>query len=212
MENQVKNISYRTTNTYDTLNELNSETKRVWVIFHGIGFLSRFFLKYFTGLPKNENYIIAPQAPSKYYLKNEYKHVGASWLTKENTVQETANLFNYLDAILKKENIPNHCEIVFFGFSQGVSIALRYLAYAKINCSKLILYAGGLPKELKRSDFSFLDLSSEIISILGNQDEYLTPDRLVVEREKLKTLFGKKVRHISFEGGHEVKKDIINQL
>ncbi|APQ18537.1 alpha/beta hydrolase [Maribacter hydrothermalis] len=212
MENQIKNISYKSTNTYDTLNELNRDTKRVWVVFHGIGFLSRFFLNYFTELPKNENYIIAPQAPSKYYLKNEYKHVGASWLTKENTIQETVNLFNYLDAVLKNENLPDHCKIVFFGFSQGVSIALRYLAYSKLECAKLILYAGGLPKELKKSDFSFLSDRTEIISILGNQDEYLTPDRLVDESKKLKMLFGNKVRQIRFEGGHEVKKEIINQL
>ena len=97
MENQIKNVTYKTTNTYETLNEINSNTKRVWLVFHGIGFLSRFFLKYFNELPKEENYILAPQAPSKYYLKNEYKHVGASWLTKENTAIETENLFNYLD-------------------------------------------------------------------------------------------------------------------
>jgi predicted esterase len=212
MENQIKNVTYTTTNVYETLNELNSDTKQVWIVFHGIGFLSRFFLKYFNELPKNENYIIAPQAPSKYYLKNEYKHVGASWLTKENTALETSNLFNYLDAVLENENLPSTCKIIFFGFSQGVSVATRYLVHSKIQCSKLILYAGGLPKELKKSDFSFLELNTEIISILGNQDEYLSPDRLVVESEKLKTLFGKNVRHISFEGGHEVKKEIINQL
>ncbi|SHK61256.1 Predicted esterase [Maribacter aquivivus] len=212
MENQIKNVTYKTTNTYETLNKLTSQTKRVWVVFHGIGFLSRFFLKYFNELPKNENYIIAPQAPSKYYLKNEYKHVGASWLTKENTALETANLYNYLDAVMAHENLPTNSEIVFFGFSQGISIALRYLAYSKLNCSKLILYAGGVPTELKKSDFTHLKKDIEIVSVFGNKDQYLTPDKLIEENNKLKILFGDTIQYLSFDGGHEVKKEIINKL
>ncbi|WP_396634817.1 alpha/beta hydrolase [Maribacter sp. R86514] len=212
MENQIKNVTYKTTNTYETLNELNSDTKQVWIVFHGIGFLSRFFLKYFNELPKKENYIIAPQAPSKYYLKNEYKHVGASWLTKENTAQETKNLYNYLDAVLENEKLPSDCNIFFFGFSQGISIALRYLAYSELSCSKLILYAGGIPKELRTANFNHLKSDTEIISVFGSQDEYLTPNRLAEENNKLKTLFGDRIKNITFDGGHEVKKEIINQL
>ena len=212
MENQIKNVTYKTTNTYETLNKITSQTKRVWVVFHGIGFLSRFFLKYFNELPKNENYIIAPQAPSKYYLKNEYKHVGASWLTKENTALETDNLYNYLDAVMAHENLPTNSEIVFFGFSQGISIALRYLAYSKLNCSKLILYAGGVPTELKKSDFTHLKKDIEIVSVFGNKDQYLTPDKLIEENNKLKILFGDTIQYLSFDGGHEVKKEIINKL
>ncbi|HDZ03902.1 hypothetical protein LCGC14_0199240 [marine sediment metagenome] len=212
MENQIKNVTYKTTNTYETLNELNSNTKHVWIVFHGIGFLSRFFLKYFNDLPKEENYIIAPQAPSKYYLKNEYKHVGASWLTKENTAIETENLFNYLDAVLENEPLPADCEINVFGFSQGVSIAMRYLAYSQLICSKLVIYAGGIPKELKKTDFSYLQNKTEIISIIGNQDEYLTPERLEDENRKLNALFGDNVQHINFNGAHEVRTEIINQL
>ncbi|WP_405397934.1 alpha/beta hydrolase [Maribacter sp. Asnod2-G09] len=212
MENQIKNVTYKTTNTYETLNELTSQTKQVWIVFHGIGFLSRFFLKYFNELPKNENYIIAPQAPSKYYLKNEYKHVGASWLTKENTALETENLYHYLDAVLENEKLPSDCKIVFFGFSQGISIALRYLAYSKMTCSKLILYAGGIPTELKKSDFTHLKMDTEIFSVFGNKDQYITPDKLIEENNKLKVLFGDTIQHITFDGGHEVKKEIINQL
>ncbi|SFR82131.1 alpha/beta hydrolase [Maribacter stanieri] len=212
MENQIKNVTYKTTNTYETLNEINSNTKRVWLVFHGIGFLSRFFLKYFNELPKEENYILAPQAPSKYYLKNEYKHVGASWLTKENTAIETENLFNYLDAVLENENLPTDCEIIVFGFSQGVSIALRYLAYSKLQCSKIIIYAGGIPKELNKTDFSYFENKTEIVSIIGDHDEYLTPKRLEEENRKLNSLFGVNIRHINFKGAHEVKKEIINQL
>lgn len=88
-------------------------------------------MKYFNGLNTEENYIIVPQAPSKYYLKNEYKYVGASWLTKENTATEVKNVLNYIDAVLEAENLPEDVNLILFGFSQGVSIASRWLASKK---------------------------------------------------------------------------------
>ena len=213
MENEIKKVTYRSTNTYETLNKLNSKTKNVWIVFHGIGFLSRFFLRYFDELNTEENYIIAPQAPSKYYLNGEYKHVGASWLTKENTELETKNLIAYINAMLTEEKIPAECSIFVLGFSQGVSIAMRYLAKTQFKCRKLILYAGGIPNELKKTDFNFLlENKTKIISIIGDTDEYLTPERLTKEHEKLTTLFGGTHEEITFKGGHEVKKEIINKL
>jgi predicted esterase len=213
MENQIKKVSYHTTNTYETLNALTDNTKNVWLVFHGIGFLSRFFLKYFTDLPASENYIIAPQAPSKYYLNGEYKHVGASWLTKENTKQETDNLISYIDAIINAEKIPSQCKVTVLGFSQGVSIAMRYLAQTQFACKKLVLYAGGIPNELVKEDFTYLSAhNTEILSIVGDADEYLTPKLLEQEKEKLEALFDDTVQQIRFKGGHEVKKEIIRNL
>ena len=112
-----KQVSYNVTNTYTTLNDLTEKTRNVWIVLHGIGYLSRYFLKYFDGLPPEENYIIAPQAPSKYYLDKNYKYVGASWLTKENTAMESKNVLAYLDSVYEAENIPSRCQLLIFGFS-----------------------------------------------------------------------------------------------
>ncbi|MEX0314770.1 MAG: esterase, partial [Allomuricauda sp.] len=101
-----KIVSYTSKNSYLTMNQLTNKTRNVWVVFHGIGYLSKYFIKYFEGLDSTENYIIAPQAPSKYYLKNEYKYVGASWLTKENTTLEIENVMNYVDSVFEAESIP----------------------------------------------------------------------------------------------------------
>ncbi len=213
MNGITKAVTYSTKNTYTTLNTLNSKTKNVWVVFHGIGYLSRYFLKYFNELNPEENYIIAPQAPSKYYLNNTYRHVGASWLTKEDTKQETDNVIEYIDAVLESESIPAQCQLIIFGFSQGVSIATRWVAQKKIQCSKLILYAGSLPKELHRQGFEHLTSNNtEVIMILGTNDSFITPDRLIEEEEKAKRMFKGFARTIRFNGGHEVKNEIINLL
>jgi hypothetical protein len=42
-----KQVSYKTTNTYQTLNSYSDTTKNVWIVFHGLGFLSRYFLRHF---------------------------------------------------------------------------------------------------------------------------------------------------------------------
>ncbi|AZQ58449.1 esterase [Maribacter sp. MJ134] len=208
-----KTITYTTTNSYETLNKIGPKTKNVWIVFHGLGYLSRYFLNHFKELEADENYIIAPQAPSKYYLKNEFKHVGASWLTKEDTKQETQNVMTYINAIMKEETLPKNCKLIIFGFSQGVSIAARWVANYQIPCNKLVFYAGGIPNELTPSDFLFLsDTETEIIGIIGDSDEYLTEERVKSETEKMNSLFRRKAKQITFNGGHEIKKEIINSL
>ncbi|WP_422079834.1 alpha/beta hydrolase [Ulvibacterium sp.] len=208
-----KRIRYRTTGTYETLNHLGKSPKNVWIVLHGMGYLSRFFLKHFKGLPPDENYIIAPQAPSKYYLNDAYKHVGASWLTKENTVLETQNVLAYLDAIWEAENIPENCKLIVLGFSQGVSIATRWAVHKKLRIHQLVLYSGGIPNELRPEDFDFLaENETEIKVFMGNKDEFITEKRLKEELKKIESLFEGRAQVVIFDGGHELKKEIINSL
>lgn len=205
-----KEISYQTTNSYATLNSLSETTKNVWIVFHGMGYLSRYFSRYFTQLNTNENYIIIPQAPSKYYIQPGFKHVGASWLTKENTLKDTENILHYIDAVLETENIPKDVNLIIAGYSQGVSIATRYVARRRLDCSQLVLMSGGIPKELEPKDFDFLNAKVKLV--YGDQDEYLNAKRIIYEEARAKELFGSCLEIIPFEGKHIVNMDIINDL
>jgi len=213
MNSTEKHVSYTTKNTYETLNTLTSKTKNIWIVFHGIGYLSRYFLRYFNELPLEENYIIAPQAPSKYYLNGKYTHVGASWLTKENTLSEMENVSSYLDVVLAAEQLPENTNLIVFGFSQGVSIASRWTALNRVKCNQLVLYAGGIPNEMTPEDFKFLEEQhTQVKIIVGTKDEYLNEERMKSESKKIATLFNNKAEITTFEGGHEVRKEIINSL
>jgi predicted esterase len=172
--------------------------------------LSRYFLKYFENLNTSENYIIAPQAQSKYYIPPKFQFVGASWLTKENTVKETENVMRYFDAVFEAEAIPKDKNLIVLGYSQGVSVAMRYIAKRKLHCSQLILHSGGIPKELTAEDFKFLN--AKVHLIYGTNDEYLNEDRIREERNRAFELFGNTVNIIPFEGKHEVNVDFINRL
>ncbi len=213
MSTTEKKISYTTTNTYQTLNSLKNTTKNIWIVLHGIGYLSRYFITYFDTLPVDENYIIAPQAPSKYYVNNKYRRVGSSWLTKENTALETENVLNYLNEVYKQENITKQHNVIILGYSQGVSIASRWVCYSKIPCNHLVLYGGILPNELTKDDFSDLVKNkTKITFYIGDKDEYITAAKRILEQEKINLLFDAKANVIIYDGEHAIKKNIIETL
>ncbi len=211
MNPDEKRVSYKITNSYNTLNKKTDLTKNIWVVFHGIGYLSKYFLKYFKGLDRQENYIIAPQAASKYYLNGKYTHVGASWFTKDNTQQEVENAMNYLDEVYEAEALEKATNLIVLGYSQGVSVATRWVSKKKIECSHLILCSGGLPKELKPDDFQFLKESKKIM-IYGNDDPFMDEERLHNEKLRLKELFPENLTITPFDGVHEMKPTIIETL
>ncbi|WP_103068443.1 alpha/beta hydrolase [Aquimarina sediminis] len=198
-----KEISYNAINSYSTLNNLLPSTTTVWLVFHGIGYLSRYFIRLFDSLDKEENYFIAPQAPSKYYKGNDYRRVGSSWLTKENTQSETQNVLRYVDAIVSEEKIPKHVRLVVLGYSQGVSIATRWVASRKINCDDLIMISGGFPKELTKEDFSFLTNKTKVTHILGEQDPYFEIEKVKAEKIRIQQILPQ-IKFRTHQGGHEL--------
>ena len=200
-------ISYTHTNTYSVLNTLTRKTKNVWLVFHGMGHLSRYFIKHFEGLNSDENYIIAPQAPSKYYQDRKFKYVGGSWLTKENTVAETENVLKYADAVWAEESKKwkdQSVNVILMGYSQGVSIVTRWASSRKIECQQLLLHSGGIPTELEFKDFEYLSPETKVTYLYGDKDEYITEARKTEEHLKGSRLFGNRLEIKVFEGVHEV--------
>ncbi|MFC4722033.1 alpha/beta hydrolase [Geojedonia litorea] len=210
MNSEEKELSYTSTNSYSTLNNLTDQTKYVWFVCHGMGYLSRYFLKYFEGLNPTDHYIIAPQAQSKYYIAPTFKHVGASWLTKENTLKETENVMRYFDAVFEAEKLPKNVHLIVFGYSQGVSVALRYIAKKKLICSHVIMHSGGIPKELKPQDLDFLNTKAHLV--YGTKDEYLNEERMMEEKNRALELFGNQLQIHPFEGKHVVNVNFITSL
>jgi predicted esterase len=211
MNSQEKEITYKSSNSYSTLNTLTDATKNVWFVCHGMGYLSRYFLRYFKQLQPEENYIIAPQAPSKFYIQPKM-HVGANWLTRDNTAAGMENITNYFDAVLKAEKIPQIMNFIVLGYSQGVSVAMRYSAKRQLQCNQLVLHSGGIPKELIAKDFDYLSERTKVKLIYGTKDEYLDEARIKEESARAIELFGDRLEIIPFEGKHIVNVALINDL
>lgn len=204
-------VSYTTTNSYSTLNTLTTDTQNIWIACHGIGFLSKYFIRYFEHLDPKANYIIAPQAPSKYYQTKAYKYVGASWLTKVDKAIEIENILNYLDSIVRHENLPKDKKIILFGFSQGVSVVTRWLAKRQLRCDHLVLHSGSIPTELQASHFKpYPDLKTTII--YGSEDDYLEDHKIESELFFAKNILPNTPESIVFKGKHVMHPESISKV
>lgn len=213
MSTAEKQVHYQTTNTYSTLNKFTSKTQNVWLACHGMGYLSRYFIAHFKGLNPKENFVVAPQAPAKYYQDKKFKYVGASWLTKEKTQLEMQNVLKYLDDVYEAEKIEKAVNLMVFGFSQGVSVSLRWLKHRKITPKMIVIYAGRIPEELIAEDFEYLK-TVKVKLIYGKEDEFITEERLKEQYDFAQSLFGKnnEIEVIQFNGKHEMNPQVIKNL
>ncbi|WP_088341292.1 alpha/beta hydrolase [Robiginitalea sediminis] len=205
-------VRYQNRAAYATLNRQGPDTHTVWVAFHGIGYLARYFLRHFKTLPRERHYLIAPQAPSLYYLSETYTHVGACWLTREHTGEHMGNLLGYLDQVAQEEALEEAPSLCLMGYSQGVSVLCRWVAYGKRQCDTLVLYAGRVPEELGPSDFDHLPETTRVVLVYGTQDPYIPEENVPGLLERYRVLFGNRLQVLTFEGGHEMKEAVIEQI
>lgn len=208
-----KRVEYRASAPYETLNGVSDRTRNIWLVFHGMGYLSRYFLKYFSGLDPLTNYIIAPQAPAKYYLDDKFRNVGASWLTRVDTALETKNVLAYVDAVWEEEaHLAVGKRLIVMGYSQGVSIATRWVASRKIDCHELILHSGAIPGELTARDFNHISNGCVVTYLYGDKDQYINEARLTEQELKARDLFSHRLQTAVFKGVHEVNIDFLREV
>jgi len=211
MNEQYLDVSLKA--SFYTQNELTEKTKRIWLVFHGYGQLSRYLIRKFKGLDPEGNYIIAPQGLSKFYLEGFSGRVGASWMTKEDRLTDIENQFRYVDAVLDQHQIDwEKHQLVYFGFSQGVATMCRYAAHSKLPFQKMILWAGTFPPDLERSDFGFLTGNEKASYYTGFQDPFFKPGMKEEQLSRIQNAMALEANVIEFEGKHEVLADLVQKI
>lgn len=191
---------------------LSAATKEVWIVCHGYGQLAEFFLRKFQGLAAEDRVILAPEGLHRYYLNGSSGRVGASWMTKEDRLTDIEDYVRFLDQIyvLVKTESPQ-AKIVVLGFSQGCATVSRWISYGKVQCDKLILYAGVFPPDL---DFE-LDGSKlkdvPVIIANGDEDEFLKENDIHLQMEVLKRhhIFPK---YLPFKGTHQIYPEVLEEI
>lgn len=205
-------VNTQVTASYQTLNELTEKTERVWLVFHGYGQLAEFFIPKFKGLDPSQNFIIAPQGLSKYYLDGVYGRVGASWMTKEDRLTEIANQYAYLDAVLKSVGDISNKQLIYFGFSQGTATMGRYAAHAKIPFHQMIIWAGTFPPDTNPEDWKYLTGEEGIYYYTSKEDIYFKEEMISQQNEVVKKALGREPELHWYDGGHRVMPEIVASL
>lgn len=197
---------------YSTLNELTEKTERVWLAFHGYGQLAQFFIKKFSSLDSEKNFIIAPQGLSKYYLEGFYGRVGASWMTKEDRLTDIHNQYSYIDSVMKDVGDVSSKKLVYFGFSQGTATMGRYAGHAKIPFEKMIIWAGTFPPDIDPTEYHYQSGKEEIHYFTSKKDPFFKEEMIANQNEVvLKTLGREPILHW-YEGGHQVIPEIVTDI
>ncbi|WP_420581075.1 alpha/beta hydrolase [Reichenbachiella sp.] len=197
---------------YYTLNELSDQTTDIWIACPGYGQLGKYFIRRFDVFDSKKYFVVVLQGLSKFYLPDQ-KNVGASWMTKEDRETDMRNQKFYFDAVInelfKSKSLSDY-KVHLMGFSQGVSMISRMAAYSKVDFKTLVLWAGGFPPELQSEDFEHINGRARLKVVLGDHDEFYTLDKnYQPEVDKMETVIGLKPELITFDGKHEMPREVL---
>jgi predicted esterase len=214
-----KELHFQFKARYFTSGPITNQTRNIWFVLHGYGQLAAYFIRKFEVLQAPETIVIAPEGLSRFYLQDVSKgahtvdtKVGATWMTKENRVTDIENYLNYLTEIYANEIPAEYTgKITLLGFSQGASTVSRWAADNRIKFDRLILWAGIFPTDMDFDKVGNLLQHKEVLEIYGTNDPFLTDTRLK-EMTQLNQRLGLKPKVISFEGQHELNREVLKKI
>lgn len=187
------------------------ENTRYWVIAcHGYGQLAKNFIRKFDVIAGEDTFVLAPEGLSTFYWQGFSGDPVASWMTKENRLDEIADYCRYLSQVYLdyRQKLPADVKIILFGFSQGCATILRWIFYDRPEFQTLVLWAGMIPEDLDYAAMAELWTTRPIYYFYGTEDPFITPERLT----QFQTFFANQnlpVIEQKFVGAHTVDRPIL---
>ncbi|HQQ96179.1 MAG TPA: alpha/beta hydrolase [Cyclobacteriaceae bacterium] len=218
MAAEQRDLHFKFQARYFRAGNLNAQTRQVWILLHGYGQLAQYFIRKFQVLENDRTFLLAPEGLSRFYLSEltdvgrQDNKVGATWMTRENREMDITNYLMYLNEMAHQELKEfEHIPVTILAFSQGCATACRWVAEGTVNFDRLILWAGIFPPDINFSSAGKLLQNKKTILVVGDQDPFLTPERMV-EFDALARKLGIAPEKIVFQGKHEVREDVLLSL
>lgn len=208
---EKKNISISKKARYFQLGKISEQTKTIWFVFHGYGMLSQYFIKKFKSLENNQTVIISPEALSRFYIGENYDRVGASWITKEDKINDIDDNNNYLNSLFQSttKNINlNSINIHVLGFSQGGATACRWILNSSIKINSLALWGADIPIDCLSENNRGKWNQFKTTLIVGKRDEFIS-DENKKEFTKLLNAYNLDYELIEYNGTHKIIEEVI---
>jgi predicted esterase len=209
----MENLTLSTVKTafYSTCGQ-KKNPKTVWFVLHGYGQLSRYFIRHFETVADEETLVVAPEAPSRFYLEGKYERVGASWMTKHERETEIRDLESYLNSLFDQIKTETGADrFVFLGFSQGVAVLCRWLKQRSEPIEKLILWAGGVPHDMSADELRNLMNRGKSYIVYGTEDPYLSESPVEMMHDMIRKT-ELPVNVLTFEGAHTLDAGLLQKL
>ena len=199
---------------YFQLGNPGNDTSIVWVVLHGYGMLSEFFIQKFKKLEDKNTLILAPEALNRFYIDTNYGRVGASWMTKDERQDDIKENIKYLNSLMDqiiKDIGHNRFKINVLGFSQGGATACRWLFKSKLKFENLIMWAGDIPKDTLTEDnrLKWNDMNTHLV--MGKKDELIN-EEMKAKFLKLVTDYKLDYKLTLYDGDHRIYPDVLMEL
>ena len=199
---------------YFQLGNPGNNTSIVWVVLHGYGMLSEFFIQKFKKLENKNTLILAPEALNRFYIDTNYGRVGASWMTKDERQDDIKENIKYLNSLMDqiiKEIGHNRFKINVLGFSQGGATACRWLFKSGLKFENLIMWAGDIPKDTltEENRLKWNDMNTHLV--MGKKDELINQE-MKAKFLKLVTEYKLDYKLTLYDGDHRIYPDVLMEL
>jgi predicted esterase len=211
---QEHHLTVRKTARYFTLGTIGPDIEKIWLTCHGYAQLAADFIPGFEPLNNGRHLVLAPEALSRFYLRGFAGRIGATWMTKEDRLNEINDYVNYLEDLLtaiKTELNNDSVKINAMGFSQGTATISRWFVNTNHKVDNLILWAGAMPPELPGGSAQQRFNGTNLIYVLGDEDPYYEEPALKAELFRLKSA-GLQPNVLRFKGGHVIDPEMLVRL
>jgi predicted esterase len=196
-----------------THGEPSEKTEYFWFVTHGYGQLASSIIRKFEGFDPTTHFVVAPEALNRFYWQFRTNVVGASWMTRQDRLDEISDYTTYLDTVFAhfRGQIPSSAKVILFGFSQGCATQMRWILRGSPHYAHLIFWGGVLPEDLDYQPFEAYFDDKKLTFVCGDNDEFINQEgidkhiALVKER-------GLKMDVVGFEGKHEVLTAVLQQV
>ncbi len=208
------NILVKRTARYYSSGIINEKTKTIWFVLHGFAQLAKDFISEFEFLSKKNDYVIAPEGLSRSnFGRASDSRIGASWMTKEDRLNEIDDYVEYLDTLYKEifKNLSLGYKVNVLGFSQGGSTALRWFINGTSSINNLFICSSDIAKDVDISVLRKKSIESKIFYIYGSKDTSYSNKNF---NDSVNFLNENKINFIekTFEGGHEINSALLKEL
>ncbi len=198
---------------YFTLGKADADTREVWFVLHGYGQLASYFIRHFRAVDDGTRLIVAPEGLNRFYLGEDYKRIGATWMTKEDREAEIQDYLAYLNqvAAITMEETGPEVRVTVLGFSQGATTASRWVTLGGHKAHRLILWAGPIAHDIDLSEFEETLSKMKVSFVIGDKDHLISPVRVEEEMDRLRAE-GIDFTFVPFEGTHQMNADVLKRL
>jgi len=213
-----RHLEVTRTARFYSLGEAGPDVREVWLVCHGYGQLASRFLRRFEPIADATRIVVAPEALNRFYVESQVgphgpeSRVGATWMTREDRLNEIDDYVRYLDAVratIYRDLPRDGVKLVALGFSQGMSTIVRWAARTDVPLARLVLWAGSWPPELEPRPDLFRGASVDLVA--GTLDASVS-DVSAARLGAALDAGGIAHRLIRFAGGHVIDGGVLRDI